>query len=124
MNTLYYKNLERGNNMFNIQKSSISHEIYIYYNEYIRDDEDESLLTLENIIKQGEVKEYVGIIDLVMVKRLTRKEIIRIKKLHDILVEREINNFNVISDNRRLLKNIKNIMPDVSTKLINKDGRS
>jgi hypothetical protein len=107
--------------MFNVQKCSKSHEIYIYYNEYIKDDEDESVTTLEKIIKQGGVKEFAGIIDLVTVKRLSGEEITRIKKLHDILVDKDINKLNVISDNKKILENIKDIMPDVSIKLLKKE---
>lgn len=103
--------------MFNVQKCLYNHEIYINYNEYLEED-DECIPVLEHMIEKDDVKEFSGIIDLITVKNLSNKEKRRIKQIHDILVKGKIIKLNVISDNVRVLKRVKKIIPDVSTKLL------
>lgn len=99
--------------MFNIQKFPQSLEIYINYNEYLVEDEDESIPILEHMISdnRGELK---GIIDLITAKNLSKKEMKIIRGIHDLLRNNDIKELNVISDNKKLLERIKGMFPDVS----------
>lgn len=106
--------------MFSVQKCPKSHEIYIYYNEYLNEDADESILVLEHLNFGSDINNYVGLIDLVTVKSLSDTEVIKLKKMHDILVDSNINSITVISDNNSILRNIKSLIPDVSIKLFKK----
>lgn len=107
--------------MFSIQKCSGSFEVYINYNEYVKEEDDESVPILENIFSQGEVKKFKGIIDLITVKSLSQEDITKIKEIHDVLRKKEIKDLNIISDNRKLLNQIKNIIPDVSITVFRKE---
>lgn len=107
--------------MFNIQKCSESLEVYINYNEYINKDEDESIPILEHIFSQDEVRKFRGVIDLITVKCLSEEDITKIKEIHDILRRKEIKDLCIISDNRRLLARIKNIIPEVSITFFKKE---
>lgn len=115
------KTLREVELMFNVQKFYYNHEIYINYNEYIKEEEDDSVATLEHMVEGSDIKEFRGIIDLMAVKSLSRKETEKIKKMHDLLKNRCVMNLNVVCDSRRVLDRIKRIMPDVSVKLIKID---
>lgn len=104
--------------MFNVQKCFETQEIYVYYNEYLAEDEDESIPVLEHIFAEDDIKEFRGTIDLITVKNLSQKDEKKIKEIHDKLKSGEVLNLYVISDNKRVLKRVKEIMPDVSTKLL------
>jgi hypothetical protein len=104
--------------MFNVQKCPGNREIYIYYNEYIEEEEDESVEALEHMLVEDEIKGFRGIIDLITVKYLSNTDFARIQKMHDLLKGGMINKLDVISDNVNILESIKGIMPDVSTRLL------
>lgn len=104
--------------MFNIQKCPQTMEVYINYNEYMTLEEDECVDILEHIFPDEEVKEFKGIIDLITVKVLPDADLLKIREIHDTLRKKDIRELNVISDNERLLEEIKNIMPDISTTLL------
>lgn len=106
--------------MFNVQKSANSLEIYINYNEYIKKDEDESIPTLEQIFKEEGLKEFRGVIDLITVRKLSEDEEAKITQIYDVLKKGDIKELNVISDNRKVLEHMKEIMPDISVTLLRK----
>lgn len=103
--------------MFNVQKSYKNHEIYIHYNELLDENEDESITTLEHIIKEGDNKEYRGIIDLIAVKSLSDRDILKLKTIGDTLSDMEIEHLYIILDSSRVLEQVREIMPGVPAKL-------
>lgn len=102
--------------MFNVQKCPQSLEIYINYNEYLNEDEDESIFTLEHLFTYDEVEKFKGIIDLITVKNLSNEDKTKMMEIYDTLKNRNIKELSVISDNKKMLQDIKSIMPDVSIK--------
>lgn len=103
--------------MFNVQKCYKNHEIYINYNELLDENEDESIPTLEHIIKEGDNRGYRGIIDLMAVKMLTHRDIQKLKSIGNMLNSMDMNNKYIILDNSRVLEQVKEIMPGVPVKL-------
>lgn len=103
--------------MFNVQKSYANHEIYINYNELLDENEDESIPTLEHIIKEGDNREYSGTIDLISVKMLTSRDILKLKSIHDVLGSMDIANMHIISDNSAVLEQVKKIIPGAVVEL-------
>lgn len=103
--------------MFNIQKCYMNHEIYINYNELLDENEDESISTLEHIIKEGDNKEYKGIIDLIAVKTLSDQDILKLKSIHEILSGMDMEHLYILLDSSRVLEQVKKIMPDVPAEL-------
>jgi len=112
------KTLREASLMFNVQKFYNSHEIYINYNEYIKEEEDDSVATLEHMVEDDDIKEFKGIIDLITVKSLSKKETEKIKKMHDLLRNGCHVDLDVVSDSKKVLEEIKKVIPDVSVKLI------
>lgn len=104
--------------MFNVQKCFKTQEIYVYYNEYLSEEEDESIPVLEHIFAEDDIKEYRGTIDLITVKNLSHKEEKKIMEIHDMLISGEVSMLYVISDNKKVLNRVKEIIPDVSTRLL------
>lgn len=91
---------------------------YIYYDEYISKDEDESIQTLKELSAGLSLEEAEGVIDLITVKKLSREEAAKIKEIHDMLIMGNIKRLKVICDNKRLLNRIKYMMPDASVTLL------
>lgn len=100
--------------MFNIQKCPESHEIYINYNEYISNEEDDAIPILEQMFAYDKTEQFKGIIDLITVKELSEQDILQIKEIHNVLMQNNIIKLNVISDSRKVIEKVKEIVPDVS----------
>jgi hypothetical protein len=103
--------------MFNVQRDFQNHEIYINYNEFLSKEEDESILTLEHMLKGSDPIGYKGVIDLITVKSLTGEEIKKIKEIHDILQNANIRDMDVVSDNKKVLERVKRLLPDIKAEL-------
>lgn len=110
--------------MFNVQKFNFSREIYINYNEYLHEEEDESIPTLQLVLREEDAEGFTGVIDLITVKSLTRDDVRKLKTMYELLKECNIKDLNVISDNKSILKQIKSIIPDASTRLLRVSKKS
>lgn len=104
--------------MFNVQICPKSHEIYTNYNEYLNEDEDDSISILEHILNNNVGNGLKSVIDLINVKHLSDKEFEKIIDIHDVLIRSNIRKINVISDNKSVLNNIKNSLPDITVTLL------
>lgn len=104
--------------MFNVQICPKNHEIYTNYNEYLNEDEDDSIFILEHILNNNVDNELKSIIDLKNVKHLSDKELEKIIDIYDVLIRSNIKKINVISDNKSILNNIKNSLPDITITLL------
>jgi hypothetical protein len=110
--------------MFNVQKFNFSREIYINYNEYLHEEDDESIPTLQQVLREEGTEGFSGVIDLITVKNLTRDDIKKIKAMYEILIKCNVKSLNVISDNKSILRLIRSIIPEASTKLLRISGKS
>lgn len=104
--------------MFNVQSASKSHEIYISYNEYLSEHEDESIQTLEHILQDKNTSYSKGIIDLIAVKYLHSKDTMKIKTIYEILKGADIKELDVLSDNKKIIESVKKLIPDANFELL------
>ncbi|KPU46341.1 hypothetical protein OXPF_00690 [Oxobacter pfennigii] len=104
--------------MFNVQRSIDNHEIYVNYNEYLYEEGDEYIGILEHMAGEGFIKDFDGIIDLITLRKLKLKDAEKIKSVYYILKKGNVSNLYIVSDNKKVLRFVKKLIPDIPTKLI------